>query len=83
MASFDIFLSFIGDYLDENLNRVLEPLGQAITRSGGVINEVTSKFQSPPAGTWIDEEIEIIEELLVWDMSGTATLWLPEAVHTS
>ncbi len=61
---FSIVFSLAGDYLDVNINRVLAPLSTAIAESGGKIDEMTSRFESPLVDSWVDDEVGVIEELL-------------------
>ncbi len=61
---FGIVLSLIGDYLDDGLNRILEPLGRAIGDSSAQIDRMTAELGPIDAGIWINDEVGGIEELL-------------------
>lgn len=54
---------FLGDHLDDTLNRVLDPLGKAIANIGTEIDNAVSKFGSD-TDWWIEDEVVVIEELL-------------------
>ncbi len=59
-----LLLAMAGDHMDDILERVLEPLGNAIRSSVGTIDDIERKFGSETAEMASEDEIPVIEELL-------------------